>query len=605
MRECGRAQRSVPAFRYAPSGPGYRTLARRNRWQGYNDGAIDTAIRRLTSESHSTGCRPIRRVEAGKKATRFGFPRLAIPLVALIAQPAGAETELSDQEILDRVNPAVVQVITETRGGTSTGTGFVLNDGGHVATNHHVIDGGNRYSTKRGNRTAPAELVWSSESLDLAVIRTGLEDLNTVVLALSPPRVLADVVAIGFPGVAEVVTATDSADPTFSTGNVGRRIVLGSWNGFETLRIVQHTAQINPGNSGGPLIDACGRVVGVNTAGPRVTIQQTPGGPQIAAPTGVFWASFIAELAEELDTLSIPYESSGEACEAAPLATGASAEQVEDLRRQIEEQRAAIAEAERRRDEAAAGRQAEAEAKLANLQRRLEETLAAQAADAESARQREAEARAEQEAEARAQREAELTDLREEVRGRWLTGLLVTAGAILVLAGLAFVAFASFRRTVRDLAGRVREGASRVVRSRRARERAPAAPAARQLGRRIRIGRGHGMDVRLRSTKVSRYHAELEVLASDYWLTDQDSTNGTRVLREDRWQPVRRAKVAADEPLEFGDYRTTATELARMAPPATEGSVPAGGERSGAKSADDRPAGRVKRDRRTGEILGG
>ena len=558
----------------------------------------------MTSKCNNSRCRPTRCVEGVKRAAGRTLGGLALPFIASLAQTAAAATELSDQEILDRANPAVVQIITQARRGTSTGTGFVLNDQGYVATNHHVIEGGNRYSAKHGTRTAPAQLVWSSESLDLAVIRTGLEDLKTVVLALSPPRVLADVIAIGFPGVAEMVTATDAADPTFSTGNVGRRIVWGSWNEFGTLRIVQHTAQINPGNSGGPLIDACGRVVGVNTAGPRVTIQHTPGGPQIDAPTGVFWASFIAELAEELDALSIPYDSSEAACEAVPLDAGASAEQVEDLRRQIEEQQAAIAEAERRRDEAAAGRQAEAEAKLADLQRQLEDTLSAQAADAESARQRDAEVRTEREAEARAQREAELTDLREEVRSRWVIGLLVIAGAILVLAGIAFAAFASFRRTVRDLAGRLREGASRVVRSRQGRKRAPIPAAPGRVGRRIRIGRGHGMDVSLRSAKVSRYHAELEVLSGGYRLTDRQSTNGTRVFREDRWQPVRQARVAADEPLELGDYRTTAADLAQMAPPSAEKSVSPGGAHSGARSAHDLPAGPVRRDRRTGEILG-
>ena len=533
--------------------------------------------------------------------------RLALSCAACLAQPAGAATELADQQILDRVNPAVVQVISHTRGGTSTGTGFVLNAQGHVATNHHVIEGGNRFETKQGTRTAPAELVWSSASLDLAVIRTGLDGLNTVVLALSPPRVLADVIAIGFPGVAQIVATTDAADPTFSTGNVGRRIVWGRWNERESLRIVQHTAQINPGNSGGPLIDACGRVAGVNTASPRVTIQQNPGGPQIQAPTGVFWASFIAELAEELDTLAIPYESSNGPCEAAPVAAGASTEQVEDLRRQIDEQQAAIEEAERRRDEAAAGRQAEAEAKLADLQRQLEQTLAAQAAEAESARQREAEQRAEQEAEAHEQRQSELADLREEVKGRWLTGLLATVGAILVLAGIAFFAFASFRRAVLDVAARVREGASRVVRSRPAREQAPAA--VRPANRRIRIGRGQGMDVTLSSPKVSRLHAELELDARGYRLTDRGSTNGTRVLRKGRWQSIRRARVAPDERLELGDYRTTAAELERMAPSAsgmdeTAGADRAAGAQAGAAPSDDRPAGPVKRDRRTGEILG-
>ena len=545
----------------------------------------------------------------GHNATLPVVCRFALLLSICTAQPAAAATELSDQEILDKVNPAVVQVITQKRGGTSTGTGFVLNAQGHVATNHHVIEDGNRFATKQGTRNAPAELIWSSASLDLAVIRTDLDGLNTVVLALSPPRVLADVIAIGFPGVAEIVASGSIADPTFSTGNVGRRIVWGSWNERETLRIVQHSAEINPGNSGGPLIDACGRVVGVNTASPSVSIQRTPGGPKIEAPAGVFWASFVAELAEELDDLAIPYQSSDEPCEAAPAAAGASAEQVDDLRRQIEEQQAAVAAAERRRDEAAAGRQAEAETRLAELQRQLEETLAAQAAEAQSARQREAEQRAEHEAVARAERQEELASLRDEVESRWLTGLLATAGAILVLAGIAFLVFATFRRSVLEMATRVREGASRVVRSRRGRGEATTPRGARTAIRRIRIGRGRAMDVTLSSPKVSRYHADLVVDASGYRLRDRHSTNGTRVLRQGRWQKVDQDSVEPDERLELADYRSTAAELERMAPPTSGAVLEAGaGQTAGAQAAgtstDDRPAGPVKRDRRTGEILG-
>ena len=478
----------------------------------------------------------MRRIVRIRRTARIVFRRLAVPLFACLAQPADAATELSDQEILDRVNPAVVQVITQTRHGISTGTGFVLNDRGHVATNHHVIESGNRYSAKRGTRAAPAELVWSSEPLDLAVVPTGLEDLNTVILALTPPRVLTEVIAIGFPGVAEIVATGNAADPTFSTGNVGRRIVWGSWNELASLRIVQHTAQINPGNSGGPLIDACGRVIGVNTSGPSVTIQQTERGPRIEAPTGVFWASFIAELAEELDALAIPYESSEEACEAAPVTAGASAEQVEDLRRQIEEQQ--VAEAERRRDEAAAGRQAEAEAKLADLQRQLEETLAAQAAEAVRAAERAAEEREHREAEARTVREAELAGLREDVEARWLTAQIVSVAAFLVLVAIAFFAFASFRHSVLDVAARVREGASRVVRSRHERIRASTRSDQGSASRLIRIGRNRDMDIHPDSARVSRFHAELAVSADGYRLTDRGSTNGTRVYRQGRWRAV-------------------------------------------------------------------
>ena len=121
---------------------------------------------------------------------------------------------------------------------------------------------------------------------------------------------------MGFPGAANAVTA--AAAPSYNEGNVGR-VVEGTW-GLGRLRIVQHSADINPGNSGGPLIDVCGRVIGVNTGFAGVSVSTGPGGPRIEAPSGVFWASFIGELAAALDSLEVPYTAAGGSCEAAPAA---------------------------------------------------------------------------------------------------------------------------------------------------------------------------------------------------------------------------------------------------------------------------------------------
>ena len=244
----------------------------------------------------------------------------ALTVFAAVCAPnAQAATTLDDDAMRERVAPAIVLVIVEE----GYGSGFVLNAQGHVATNHHVVANAQRIVTRQGDRTAPASVLWSSPELDLAVLQLHggtLNELRPLPLATSPPAPLLDVIAVGFPSAANVVTA--AAAPTYNEGNVGR-VVEGTW-GLGPLRIVQHSADINPGTSGGPLIDVCGRVVGVNTGSPGVSVSVAPGGPRLQAPSGVFWASFIGELAAALDSQSIPYEAAADACETAPATAPAT-----------------------------------------------------------------------------------------------------------------------------------------------------------------------------------------------------------------------------------------------------------------------------------------
>ena len=240
------------------------------------------------------------------------------PLSALLCFASGgawAATTLDDAAMRERVAPAIVLLVVEE----GFGSGFALNAQGHIVTNQHVVAGSLGILARQGGRSAPAEVVWSSKTLDLAVLRVragGLPGLRPLPLAVAPPEPLLDVVAVGFPGAANAVTAANA--PSYNEGNVGR-VVTGTW-GSGALRIIQHSADINPGNSGGPLIDACGRVIGVNTGGASVSVSRAPGGPRIEAPSGVFWASFSGELADALDGLAIPYSASADACEAAPAA---------------------------------------------------------------------------------------------------------------------------------------------------------------------------------------------------------------------------------------------------------------------------------------------
>lgn len=495
-----------------------------------------------------------------------------------------AATAMDDGALREKVRPTVFKVRTDV----GSGTGFVLNGQGHVATNHHVVEGSSGFGLKgfaldEGRRQVPAELVWSSPELDLAILRAR-EDLGVqspVTLATSSPAGNSNLTvhAVGFPGLSDALRIPSVANvviPTYTSG-VFSHVFQGSW-GSGSLRIVQHGASINPGNSGGPLFDACGRVIGVNTAGPSTQVSNTPGGPRIDTPSGVFWASFIGELAQVLDARSIPYQSAADACEAAAGSGGASAQQVEDLQRQIGELEGRLADGN--------GQDAGGQATLDALQRQLEATQAALAADTQITIDR----------------------IRDESRTQWMTTVLITLTVALALSIGAFVAFSSFRRTVLQAAGRMQEGASRVVRRGRELPRPLDRGQPKQMRtRRLRIGRGRNMDVMLSDHSVSRLHAELSVSGSpvvsggvEYRLRDCNSTNGIRVFRNGRWQRIGDGLVDLHERVRLGDYETTPAGLEQMASGSRTESETAVGDQVGGHS---RPVGVAVRRGPSGEVV--
>lgn len=142
---------------------------------------------------------------------------------------------------------------------TTLGSGVILSDQGHVLTNNHLIRGATRINVMlRDSRNAEATVVGSDPETDLAVLKVDLPDLPALTLATgNPPLRVGDVVlAIGNPfGVGQTVTMGIVS----ATG----RDRLGI-NTFEDF--IQTDAAINPGNSGGALVDAFGRLVGINTA---------------------------------------------------------------------------------------------------------------------------------------------------------------------------------------------------------------------------------------------------------------------------------------------------------------------------------------------------
>ena len=172
--------------------------------------------------------------------------------------------------IADAVLPAVVTLHVSGGGAAGTGTGFVLDDTGHILTNAHVVRpaGANGVIevTFGSGDTARAEVVGQDSGYDLAVVRvTGVSGLTPVELGDSDAvRVGDPVVAIGAPFDLEGTVTSGIISATERPITAGGEEVDGS--DISYVNALQTDAPINPGNSGGPLVDVNGRVIGVNSA---------------------------------------------------------------------------------------------------------------------------------------------------------------------------------------------------------------------------------------------------------------------------------------------------------------------------------------------------
>jgi S1-C subfamily serine protease len=144
---------------------------------------------------------------------------------------------------------------------TASGSGFLIDDDGHLLTNAHVVEGANRVEVQLGEdeESQSAEVIGTDPSSDIAVLKIddtkGAEPLPFG--DSSKTEVGDPVVAIGNPF---------GLDRTVTSGIVSAlQRQIQAPNGFSISDVIQTDAAINPGNSGGPLLDASGSVVGINS----------------------------------------------------------------------------------------------------------------------------------------------------------------------------------------------------------------------------------------------------------------------------------------------------------------------------------------------------
>lgn len=178
--------------------------------------------------------------------------------------------------VTDQVTPSVVAISVRSGNGGAQGSGVIIDDSGHVLTNHHVVAGaaeGGRIRVSLDNgKSYQATVTGTDPSTDLAVvtIQDPPQDLTPISIGSSKKLKVGDpVMAIGNPlGLAGTVTtgivSALHRPVTTSTGEGGPRMP-GSSQPVVTSAI-QTSAAINPGNSGGALVDGSGRLVGINSS---------------------------------------------------------------------------------------------------------------------------------------------------------------------------------------------------------------------------------------------------------------------------------------------------------------------------------------------------
>jgi putative serine protease PepD len=177
--------------------------------------------------------------------------------------------------VADELLPSVVHIKVSGGGQQATGSGFLIDEAGHVVTNNHVVelasDAGDISVVTVDEEERDASIVGRSPSYDLAVLRIDPDGLTPASVGTSATlRVGEPVVAIGSPlGLTSTVT-------TGIVSALDRPVTAGGSGESSYMSAIQTDAAINPGNSGGPLVNLHGQVIGINSA--IVSLGSTLGG---------------------------------------------------------------------------------------------------------------------------------------------------------------------------------------------------------------------------------------------------------------------------------------------------------------------------------------
>ena len=191
------------------------------------------------------------------------------------AQPTATPTVA---DLISRLRPSLAQIITTS----GSGSGFVYDRDGLVATNAHVVDCCRNVTVILDGRRYQGTVTGRDDRMDLAVVRLNSGD-NFAAASFGSPRSVAvgdDVMALGFP-----LSSHLGSELSVTRGIVSSERKIDGYDYFQT------DAALNPGNSGGPLVNRDGEVIGMNTS-------------KHSAAEGVGFALSVSEMDDRLPVLA-------------------------------------------------------------------------------------------------------------------------------------------------------------------------------------------------------------------------------------------------------------------------------------------------------------
>ncbi len=219
-------------------------------------------------------------------------------------QPVAIDESSATIAVASSVSPAVVRITVTGRSDTGNfgvipptgvGSGVIFDSNGWILTNHHVVEGGEKFDVElKDGRTLEGSVYGIDTLTDLAIVKVTAKDLPTAAIGESDALKVGQlVIAIGSP----LGTYSNSVTSGIVSAK-GRSLTTTSNEQLSNL--IQTDAAINPGNSGGPLLDAGGNVIGINTA-----IAENSNGIGFAIPIDI--ARPIMSQAVAGEALSRPY----------------------------------------------------------------------------------------------------------------------------------------------------------------------------------------------------------------------------------------------------------------------------------------------------------
>ncbi|MGL4313064.1 MAG: S1C family serine protease [Sphingomonas sp.] len=203
--------------------------------------------------------------------------RALLALLGVILASVGLAAPARADDI-SAASRGVVRVVTIATAegevvGFGHGSGFAVSPN-RIVTNAHVVELAARYPANvvigvvpsEGDKSYQGKLIAYDAQRDLALIEFKGTSLPPLTVYGGPVTDGEQVIALGYPGNVDLATAQSAADYIKPSSPVRTQ---GGFAGNRTLtgvRVFLHTASIARGNSGGPLLDRCGRVIGVNSA---------------------------------------------------------------------------------------------------------------------------------------------------------------------------------------------------------------------------------------------------------------------------------------------------------------------------------------------------